>query len=93
MSKVLQFIRPPVSEQHGQGESFCLQCGHTWQAVVPTGVTRFECPECRTMKGLMRFEFRPAEGQLVWECRCGNRLFYMTQDGHLCANCGIYQSY
>lgn len=24
---------------------------------------------------------------------CGNQLFYLTQEGHLYANCGTYQRY
>jgi hypothetical protein len=30
---------------------------------------------------------------MIRECNCGNRLFYLTPDGHMCANCGIYQGY
>ena len=45
------------------------------------------------MKGKWRFEFQPAPGQMVRECNCGNQLFYLTTDGHLCANCGVYQRY
>jgi exosome complex RNA-binding protein Csl4 len=26
-----------------------------------------------------------------WEC--GNQLFYIRPEGHMCPNCGIYQSY
>lgn len=90
MANVVEFRK---REQHGQGEAFCLGCGHSWQAVVPTGTTRFECPECHAMKGLWRFEFAPTVGQMVRECSCGNQLFYLTPEGHMCANCGTYQSY
>ena len=90
MADVVEFKK---REQHGQGEAFCLGCGHAWQAVAPTGTTRFECPECHAMKGLWRFEFAPTTGQMVRECNCGNQLFYLTTEGHLCANCGTYQSY
>lgn len=86
-------LRRPVKERHGQSEAFCMQCGHVWQAVAPIGTTRFECPECHSMKGLWRFEFAPSVGQMVRECNCGNQLFYLTPDGHMCANCGTYQSY
>ena len=92
MSNVIEF-KKPEKDPHGQGEALCIGCGHEWQAVAPVGVTRFECPECHAMKGLWRFEFAPAEGQMVRECNCGNQLFYLTPDGHLCANCGIYQEY
>lgn len=86
-------LRPVVETPHGSGDAFCLQCGHTWIAVAPAGETRFECPECHTMKGLWKFEFAPSEGSWVRECNCGNQLFYLTPEGHMCANCGTYQSY
>lgn len=86
-------LRRAVKEQHGHGEAFCLQCRHEWQAVAPVGTTQLECPECHTMKGLFRFPFAPSVGQMVRECNCGNQLFYLTPDGHMCANCGTYQSY
>lgn len=80
-------------QQHGEGEAFCLGCGQTWRAVVPTGTTRFECPQCHAMKGLWKFEFFPHPDLQVRQCNCGNQLFYLTPDGHQCANCGTYQRY
>ena len=79
--------------QHGQGEAFCLSCDHVWQAVAPTGAGRLECPACRRQTGLWKFEFAPPPGQMVRQCNCGNQLFYLTPEGHLCASCGIYQRY
>jgi len=78
---------------HGYGMAFCIQCGNEWTAVAPTGTVDLECPNCHTHKGKWKFEFAPAEGTLVRECNCGNRLFYLTTEGHMCANCGTYQSY
>ena len=83
----------PLFGQDAGGEAVCLQCDHQWQAVAPAGSHRLQCPACRTMKGLWRFEFAPPDGQLVRECDCGNQLFYLTPDGHLCARCGTYQRY
>lgn len=80
-------------QQHGEGEAFCLSCDHTWRSVAPTGTIALECPACRRMTGKWRFEFYPADGQMVRECGCGNQLFYLTTEGHLCANCGVYQRY
>ena len=93
MSATILPFRLEQATQNGEGEAFCLQCGHEWYAVAPTGVTRLQCPECKTMKGLFRFEHCPKEGNLVRECNCGNQLFYLTPEGHMCANCGIYQRY
>ena len=92
---IFQFAKKtsPANDQHGAGEAFCLGCGYVWAAVAPTGTLAFECPACHAIKGKWKFEFFPAEGQMVRGCNCGNQLFYLTPDGHLCANCGIYQSY
>ena len=78
---------------HLSGAAACMVCHHSWVAVAPIGTNELECPECHTMKGLFRFPFAPSEAQLVRECVCGNQLFYMTPEGHMCANCGTYQSY
>jgi hypothetical protein len=96
MSNVVPFGREPANDpgtQWAQGPAFCIGCDHTWQAVAPTGTTELECPSCRTMKGKWKFEFMPPSDQMVRQCNCGNQLFYLTPDGHLCANCGIYQRY
>lgn len=90
---VIPFNRLETDDQHGAGKAFCFGCKHEWIAVAPTGLTEFECPNCGAYKGRWRFGFYPALNDEVWECACGNQLFYMTPDGHLCANCGIYQSY
>ncbi len=90
---VLTFKKKEATEQCGSGEAFCIGCNHKWVAVVPTGVTEFECPKCHTMKGKWKFEFYPEAGTLLSTCRCGNQLYYMTKVGHMCANCGRYQEY
>lgn len=79
-----------TTEQHGQGAAFCIACKHEWQAVAPTGTIDMECPACGAHKGRWKFEFAPAT---AWHCLCGNPLFYMTTEGHMCANCGVYQAY
>jgi len=93
MGDVLQFRRREPEKQHGTGMAFCIGCGHEWVAVAEAGTTVLQCPECQAHKGKWCFEFYPASGQLVRQCNCGNQLFYMTPDGHMCANCGIYQEY
>lgn len=93
MGDIVQLKPKEPQEQHGAGEAFCIACKHTWAAVAPTGTIDLECPECGTMKGRWKFEFAPSEGQLIRVCNCGNCYFYLTPDGHLCANCGIYQRY
>lgn len=94
MGEVISLLRNVESEkQMASGEAVCMQCNHKWVAVAEVGANRFECPECHTMKGLWMFEFSPADGELVRTCNCGNQLFLLTPEGHLCPNCGTYQMY
>jgi hypothetical protein len=93
---VLQFGRKRAEEpkeQHGCGDAFCMSCGHEWVGVAPTGSTFFECGQCHRWTGHWKFGFYPPTDTKVWQCNCGNQLFYMTPEGHLCASCGIYQRY
>lgn len=80
-------------KQWGSGSAFCLGCDHEWVAVAETGTVVLQCPSCKRHTGHWCFEFQPAEGQLVRSCTCKNQLFYLTPDGHMCANCGVYQAY
>jgi len=89
----MNIIEFPKHDPHMTGEAICLQCKHEWVAVVPSGTTRFECPECHTIKGLFKYECMVKDGEQYWECQCGCGLFYLTPNGHLCPNCGIYQQY
>jgi len=75
------------------GEAFCFHCKHEWIATAPTGATQLECPKCGSLKGIFKFPACVEEGQLIRQCKCGNDLFYLTPEGHLCPNCGIYQTY
>lgn len=93
MDNVIAFKQHEEKDPHGVGEAFCMLCNHTWTAVAPIGTVQLECPECHTMKGHFKFEFSPSGGDLVRECTCGNQLFYLTPEGHMCANCGTYQLY
>lgn len=88
-----QQVADDTGVQHGSGEAFCIACSNTWVAVAPTGSVSLDCPACGSHKGKWKFEFYPSEQQMVRTCACENQLFYLTPDGHMCANCGIYQSY
>jgi len=92
MNNVIEF-RQIKNKQTAEGEAFCLGCGFKWQAQALAGQTRLPCPECKASKGIWKFEHSPSKDQLVRQCNCGNQLFYLTPDGHMCANCGIYQTY
>lgn len=96
MAEIFKF--PPKAdesktERHGTGLAFCILCKHEWQAVAPLGTTQLQCPKCESHKGRFKFPFDPPEGTMRRVCNCGNDLFLLTTEGHLCANCGTYQSY
>lgn len=98
MSTVLPFRPKAVAESDtalptASGEAVCMSCRHEWAAVAPVGTHQLECPQCHTHKGHWKFEFQPEPGTLVRACHCQNQLFYITPEGHICANCGIYQRY
>ena len=71
---------------HLSGQALCLQCDNTWAAVTPIGTYEFQCPKCRTLKGVFIGPTAPGE---AWECQCGNQHFYITRNGGLCARCGL----
>ena len=71
---------------HLSGDALCLQCDNTWAAVAPIGTYEFQCPKCQTLKGVFSAPTAPEE---VWQCPCGNQHFYITDDGGLCARCGL----
>ena len=83
----------PREEPHMSGKAHCIQCDHVWGAVAPVGTVFLECPECKTQKGRFVGHCAPDDGVEFRECNCGNQLFYLTREGHMCANCGTYQFY
>ena len=93
MSVITFRPRQPEPDPCMTGPARCMCCGREWQAVAPTGVLFLECPECHTEKGVFVGACWPEEGTEVRECNCGNQLFVLTREGHLCPNCGTYQRY
>ncbi len=97
--KVLPFPRrdrqEPPEDQHRTGKAICTACEREWAAVAPTGTVWLECPSCHAEKGIFKYPALPEglEGLLVRQCHCGNQLFYLTEEGHCCPNCGVYQRY
>lgn len=90
MGNVIEFRR---QDPHGSGEAKCLACGYEWATVVPIGETLLTCPSCECHKGVLKYPYGFTEGTLVRECNCGCQLFFLSIDGHMCANCGTYQRY
>lgn len=78
---------------HMTGEAHCLHCHNTWIAVAPVGNVWIECPNCNLKKAaFMHHITTPEKDSIVWTCGCGNQLYYKTQLGLWCPNCGSYQN-
>lgn len=69
-----------------RGTAYCGQCAYRWEAKAPVGTTQLECPDCHALAGVWRHGVIPDEE--VWQCECGNTLFFLVQSGCVCANCG-----
>lgn len=67
------------------GDAKCMACKHEWNAVVPTGVFEFQCPNCELMKGAFNKSVDPDED--VFRCKCGCDLWLVTASGVYCGNC------
>lgn len=75
---------------HMAGEAKCLNCKSIWEAVAPIGTVELKCPECQTYKGVF---IGLVEPEVVWECKCGNRHFYIEPECLSCARCGLSQEF
>lgn len=92
MSKVLEFKRAEPEEAEEttlSGRALCVECRHEWVAVAPEGARCFECPSCKTHKGIWMGVVEPPAER--WECNCGGQLFFVTPTGFDCARCGTEQ--
>lgn len=88
MAKVLNLPSRLERGEHLHGEAICQQCGHTWISVCPTGTVELECPNCHTMKGLLKHGCEPEHG--AWVCSCGGYLFMISDTTNIiCWNCGL----
>lgn len=103
MSKIIQFRRPEEPEaikeepnRWGNGQLFCISCRHEWVGPFefkPEELTQAECPNCGRFMGQPKYHFVPPNEEDIWYCDCGNNLFMLTEQGHLCPACGTYQRY
>ena len=73
-----------------EGPVRCLNCGHKWRHVGPTGEVReIWCPACKTKKGVFMYATSPS-GDCRYVCNCGCDLFFMLPSGQLqCFICGL----
>ncbi len=91
MGQVIQIRKTEEDETpHLSGEAVCIECGYECVQVCPVGVIWSECPKCHSMK--MHMKYPVQRDNMEWECKCGNRLFKVTQDGYYCPNCGEWQT-
>jgi len=77
------------SMPHNAGPARCIACKHEWVAVAPQGLDFFECPRCGCEKGTFKGPCQ-REG-LHWTCTaCAGdcQIFYLTDTGPYCVNCG-----
>lgn len=72
---------------HSRGPARCLQCGHTWEAVAPEGMTRIDCPACQCHTGVWDGLFNQ---ETCWVCECGNDAFSIVPGGFVCLRCGEF---
>jgi hypothetical protein len=80
-------IKPP--DPHMTGMVKCLSCRHEWVAVRPVGMVWLDCPACSLHMGRSMGPVDYSEPQLVWNCNCGNDLFYLTKKAAECCVCGL----
>lgn len=92
MAEIIKF--PERRVQHDKdgawlsGEMFCRTCEHTYNGVMPVGMSAGDCPNCGAHNTVPKHTVTEDE---LWQCGCGNRVFILTKKGPLCGQCGIYQ--
>jgi len=80
-------------DPHVDGLAHCGACGYQWHTVVPAGVTvGLECAECGSMRGMLTHPVDNIGDRNRWECKCGNQLFFVTEDSIICHQCGLEHS-
>lgn len=85
MAKVIDILS---KQPHLEGEAFCIECGHKWQAVVPTGTVALDCPECKLQKGIFQGIALPTETPILHCRECDLVYFAVTENQVTCVNCG-----
>jgi len=73
---------------HQAGPARCLHCGHEWAQVSLQGLMSFECPVCGLSKGVWVGIVRPMDDECIYECKCGNAMYFVLEDGIQCVCCG-----
>jgi len=76
---------PSSREQHYVARG--LNCGHTTTAPVSKTLTKVGCPNCSGQEMLRMFE-HVRLSKPHFKCECGEVLFFITENGAYCPNCG-----
>jgi hypothetical protein len=84
---IIEFKKKEETEPHLSGDAICLGCKYKFVAVVPVGMTEFSCPSCESNRAIMA---NPVAPDIAWLCNCGSFLFFVTKDGCMCRECGLY---
>lgn len=89
---VITFKKPEVEPEeipHISGDAICSNCNNQWVAVAPVGTDDIECPECRTFRANFKYFCAPSDDSPIFQCNCGETLFWITPKGCLCRGCGV----
>lgn len=89
------------TEMHLSGKARCLDCGSEWVAVAPVGTCYLECPQCKTVRGVLRAPIGGSaeHGEGEWTCNCGCDVFKIlgypggSFRAILCMRCGAPQQF
>lgn len=87
---VAEIIDIFAKQPHLSGEALCLHCQHEWIAVSPIGTLALECPGCKLVKGVYKGLCTP---DILWECQCGCKHFFISEEAAMCCHCGIEQNF
>lgn len=76
-----------------EGTGYCVGCHHSWPHRAPPGEGGFDCPACGAQTAVWRGICVPdPDTGLVWNCNCGNDMFFLTPTGPFCPGCGARQN-
>lgn len=87
MSDIISFEERWLERtEHTRGKVKCLNCKDEWNVIASVGACEFNCQKCNTMTGVYCTTISP---ETVFECECGNDLYYIAPEGMFCAKCSI----
>ncbi len=90
MNNVVSLAEKRIEKSpHRAGLVKCLGCKHEWVGVCSMDtINDLECPECHTFRGVFMHNYCAPDGDLRWECHCGNDIFKVLSTSIMCMACG-----